>query len=255
MLKINLNGVNCAYERRGKGQPVVLIHGFPLDHTIWDMLIPMLEKKADVIALDLRGFGESAVPPADYGMNDLAADIAALLDQLKIEKAVIAGHSMGGYAALAFVHAYPQRVAGLGLIASQARADPPERKAGRYQEADDLVTHGVDQLAEDMPARLTADRDLQNKLKRLILHLSPDGLARALKAMAERPDSRPFLPEFEFPVAIIHGLNDQLVPVDRAREVMEKVKRGTLLEVEGAGHMPMMEAPQATAGELLQLLK
>jgi 3-oxoadipate enol-lactonase len=254
MLKASLNGVTCAYERTGKGKPVLLVHGFPLDHTIWDLLIPLLAKKADVIALDLRGFGESAVSPADYGMNDLAGDMAALLDQLKIEKAVIAGHSMGGYAALAFAHAYPRRVAGLGLISSQARADTPERKASRYQEAGDLVTHGVDQLAESMSAKLTADSDLQKKLKRLILHQSPNGLAAATKAMAERPDSTPFLAEFEFPVAIVHGLNDQMVPLERAREVKEKVKRGSLLEVEGAGHMPMMEAPQATAGELLRYL-
>jgi pimeloyl-ACP methyl ester carboxylesterase len=88
----------------------------------------------------------------------------------------------------------------------------------------------------------------------LILRQPAIGLAEALRAMAERPDSTPYLAEFEFPVAIIHGKDDKLVPPERAREVMEKVNRGTLLEVEGAGHMPMMEAPQATAGELLRLL-
>jgi pimeloyl-ACP methyl ester carboxylesterase len=173
---------------------------------------------------------------------------------LKIEKAAIVGHSMGGYVALAFAHKYPQRTTGLGLIASQARADTPDRKAGRYQEAADLVTHGANTLAAEMSVKLTNDPGLQAKLKRLILQQRPVGLAQALRAMAERLDSTPFLPEFNFPVAIVHGLEDKLVPVERAREVKEKVKRGTLSELEGAGHMPMMEAPQAVAGEIRQLV-
>ena len=254
MLTANLNGISYAYERSGKGTVVVLMHGFPLDHTIWNAIIPLLGKRADVIAPDLRGFGESSLPASGYGMNDLAADMVALLDQLKIEKTVIVGHSMGGYAALAFAHLYPHKVIGLGLIASQARADAPERKASRYTEAEALERDGVEQLARDMSAKLTADSHLQGKLKKLILRQPARGLAAALRAMAERPDSLPFLAQFEFPVAIVHGLNDQMVPLERAREVKENVKMGTLLEVEGAGHMPMMEAPQATAAEILRLL-
>ena len=254
MLETSLNGIPYVYERSGQGKALVLLHGFPLDHTIWELLTPLLQKRADVIVPDLRGFGGSGLSPAGYGVNDLAADIASLLSHLKIDKAVIAGHSMGGYVALAFAHAYPQRVAGLGLIASQARADAPERKASRFTEADDLEAHGVARLAEDMSSKLTGDKGLQIKLKKLILNQPPKGLAMALRAMAERPDSSPFLAEFDFPVAIVHGRDDKLVPLERAREVKEKVKKGTLLEVEGAGHMPMMEAPQATAGELLRLL-
>jgi pimeloyl-ACP methyl ester carboxylesterase len=254
MLKTTINGISYAYDRRGEGKPVVLIHGFPLDHTIWDLLTPLLARRADVIAPDLRGFGETATSPGKYGLNDLAGDIATLLDKLKLEPAVVVGHSMGGYVALALAHAFPQRVAGLALVASQARADTPERKIGRYNEADDLESHGTSQLAADMSAKLTADPGLQAKLKQLILRQSPAGLAEALRAMAERPDSTPYLESFEFPVAIVHGKDDKLIPLERAREVKEKVKQGTLLELEGAGHMPMMEAPQATAGELIKLL-
>src|SRR5512143_1755698 len=82
MLKTSLNGISSTYERSGKGSALVLIHGFPLDHTIWDMLVPILKKHADVIVPDLRGFGEAAISPGDYSLNDLASDIASLLDQL-----------------------------------------------------------------------------------------------------------------------------------------------------------------------------
>ncbi len=255
MLKTTLKGLSIAYERRGRGTPLVLLHGFPLDHSIWEPLIPLLEKKADVILPDLRGFGGSDISTADYRLDDVAGDIVLLLDQLKVDRALIVGHSMGGYVALTLAHSHPERVAGLGLVASQARADTPERKASRYQEAEQILVNGVTDVASWMSTRLTADHKLQSKLKKLILRQSPQGLAGALKAMADRADSTPYLPEFTFPVAIVHGLNDNLVPVDRAREIQASFKNGTLLEIEGAGHMPMMEAPQSTAGELLRLLR
>jgi len=107
MNRLSLNDLGLAYDRRGSGTPLVLIHGFPLDHTIWEPLVPLLEKDCDLILPDLRGFGESEPSRTPYLLADLAADTAALLDHLKIEKAAIAGHSMGGYVALAFAHAYP----------------------------------------------------------------------------------------------------------------------------------------------------
>jgi pimeloyl-ACP methyl ester carboxylesterase len=254
MNKVSLNRLQLAYERRGKGAPLVLIHGFPLDHTIWEPIVPLLENDFDLILPDLRGFGESDAPKTEYAMSDLAADIAALLDSLEIEKAAIAGHSLGGYVALAFAHAYPGRVLGLGLVASQALADPPERKAARYQEAEHVLAHGVGEVAEGMSVKLTADTSLQAALKELVLRQRPEGLAGALRAMAERPDSTPFLSEFDFPVVIVHGLADMLVPIERARAVRAAVKRGDLVEIEGAGHMPMMEAPVQTAEALKVLL-
>jgi 3-oxoadipate enol-lactonase len=202
----------------------------------------------------LPGFGESQIAGANLLMADLAADVAGLLDNLGIQIAAIAGHSMGGYVALAFARAYPRRVRGLGLVSSQALADTPETKAGRYKQAEDILAHGVREVADGMSVKMTANLGLQTKLKELILRQRPEGLAGALRAMAERPDSTPFLPEFDFPVAIVHGLADQLIPVERARAVKAAVKKGTLTEVEGAGHMPMMEAPQATA-EALKVLK
>ena len=115
MKTISVNGINLAYTRRGQGIPLVLIHGFPLDHTSWDEVAPILENKFDVILPDLRGFGQSTTIESPYSMADMADDIARLLDDLGIEKAAIAGHSMGGYVALAFLKKYPQRVIGLGL--------------------------------------------------------------------------------------------------------------------------------------------
>jgi pimeloyl-ACP methyl ester carboxylesterase len=250
MLKAAVNGIELAYERRGGGAPLVLIHGYPLDHTIWEPVASLLENDFDLILPDLRGFGQSASPRTPYLLADLAADLAALLDHLGIERAALAGHSMGGYVALAFARAYPRRLLGLGLVASQSVADPPDKKAARHAMAGRVEADGVGEVAGSMPALLTANAALQSRIELLILRQTPAGVAAALRAMAERQDSTPLLPGFEFPVVIVHGLADQIMPIERAREVKVAVQNGHLLELDGAGHVPMMEAPEATAKAL-----
>src|SRR5687767_15485401 len=128
MEKINVNGIELAYERQGTGAPLVLLHGFPLDHHLWDQVVPLLEDTFDLIIPDLRGFGESSMGDSPNSLDTYASDIAGLLDYLGIQRAAIAGHSMGGYIALAFIRLYPERVGGLGLVASQVVADTPERR-------------------------------------------------------------------------------------------------------------------------------
>src|SRR5512141_595906 len=119
MTKANIDGINLAYARRGEGSPLVLIHGYPLDHSIWDEVAPLLEHDFELIIPDLRGFGQSDVMQADQSILDYASDIAGLLTHLNIKKAYLAGHSMGGYVALAFARAYEERVTGLAMISSQ----------------------------------------------------------------------------------------------------------------------------------------
>lgn len=254
MLKASVNGTEIAYRRRGNGPALVLLHGYPLDHTTWEPVLPFLQDGADLILPDLRGFGESSSPQAGYSLGDMAADVVALLDHLKIKQAVIAGHSMGGYIALAFAHAFPERLRGLGLIASQAVADSPEGRDGRHATAERVRKLGVNVVADSMPARLTSNPALQLSLREIILRQSPQGIIAALEAMAARPDSTPDLSGYDFPVVILHGLQDTLVPVERARQVQALVRHGHLVELQGVAHMPMMEASQATAEALCILV-
>lgn len=254
MEKVNINGIQIAYARQGSGKPLVLVHGYPLDHTIWDEILPLLENDFDLILPDLRGFGESDVVETQYKIVDMAADIAGLLDELGIEKTAIAGHSMGGYVVLAFANAYQKRVTGLGLVASQAPADPSERKQGRYEAAEEIMKSGVQLVADGMSGKLTSDERVQAYLRGLIAKQHPAGLAGALKAMAERDDSTSILSSFQYPVVVIHGEADELIPIQRAQEVKAAIPQATLMELSGVGHMPMMENPQATATTLKNLL-
>jgi len=253
MHKVDVNGIELAYDRRGKGTPLVLVHGFPLDHHLWDEIAPLLEDAFDLILPDLRGFGGSSTVDSFYAMEDYASDIAGLLDQLGIQKAAIAGHSMGGYVALAFARLFPKSVRGLGLVSSQVLADSSERKEGRYKSAAEVAEHGISSVVEAMAPKFTADKRLQGIARQSMERQQPAAYISALKAMAERVDSTPFLSAFTFPVVLIHGDADQLIPIDRAREVQAALPQAHLVEISGAGHMPMMEARQKTAEALKHL--
>ncbi|HSQ39528.1 MAG TPA: alpha/beta hydrolase, partial [Anaerolineales bacterium] len=246
MEKVKINGIKLAYTRRGNGTPLVLLHGYPLDHHIWDAVAPLLQDKFDLILPDLRGFGESTTVDTPYTMDDFASDIAGLLDSLGIGKAAIAGHSMGGYVALAFARLFPDRVAGLGLVASQTLADPPDRKEGRYKSAAEVAEKGTQGVVEAMTPKLTPNEQVQMVVSEAMKNQQPAAYVGALKAMAERIDATSLLSTFKFPVVIIHGDSDALISIERAREMKDASPHAHFAELKGIGHLPMMESPRET---------
>jgi len=253
MEKINVKDIQLAYDRRGKGTPLVLLHGYPLDHHLWDDVVPLLEDTFDVIVPDLRGFGESTIADSSPTVEDYASDIAGLLDYLGIQKTAIVGHSMGGYVALAFARHYPDRLTGLGLVSSKVLADPPDRKEGRHKSAKDVSENGIDSVVATMTPKFTADEKLQAFARSSMEQPQPAAYIGALNAMAERPDSTPLLASLEVPMVVVHGTSDALIPVDRAREVKAALPQAHLVEIAGVGHMPMMEATEQTAAALKYL--
>ena len=253
METINVNGIRLAYERRGTGSPLVLLHGYPLDHHLWDEVVPLLQDTFDLIIPDLRGFGESSTVDSFYTMEDIASDIAALLDHLEIEKTAIVGHSMGGYVALAFAGLYPERITGLGLVSTQVLADAPDRRDGRYKSAAEVADKGIASVVAAMTPKFTSDARLQEFARESMERQQPAAYIGALKAMAERVDSTPLLSSLTVPVVIVHGDADSLIPIDRAREVKAALPNAHLVDIGGAGHMPMMEAKEKSA-EALKLL-
>lgn len=247
MKKISLDGFDLAYDRRGSGPPLVLIHGFPFDHTIWGDVVPFLENEFDLILPDLRGFGESTTVDSPYSMTDMAEDVASLLDKLGIEKTSLAGHSMGGYVALAFARKYPERVNSLALVASQAANDTPERKEGRYKTAAEVIGKGVGVVAEAMIEKLTASPKVRSLITPIMVRQGIPGVVGALNAMAGRDDSSAFLASFNHRIVLVHGDADQLIPIDRANEIKAISHTTFLIPLPGVGHMPMLEMPEETA--------
>lgn len=248
-----VNGnVELYYEEHGKGLPVVLVHGFPLDHTTWEPVVPLLRDHARLILPDLRGFGKSPAPENTpvYTMRSMADDLLSLLDKLGIEKAVLVGHSMGGYISLAFAHAYPHRLAGLGLVATQAAADKPESRQNRMIMADEIKRRGLEHSVEGLAQKYTANPALVEPLHGLILAQNPKVVIAALKGMAERPDSTEFLSSITAPSVVVAGTADKLISMERAETMNQLLAWSWLVEINGAGHMVMMEDPNGTADAL-----
>lgn len=255
MNSIFVNGINLAYSRLGKGNPLMLVHGYPLDSSIWNNLKPLLENDFDLIVPDLRGFGQSTTISSGYTLPDMADDLAGLLDHLSIEKTILAGHSMGGYISLAFARKYPQRVSGLALIASQAGVDTPEGKERRYKTAAEVDEIGVGSVVDTMTPKLSDDTSVRMFVQDLIGRQGGQAMIGALKAMAEREDSMSILSEFDFPLVLIHGDSDQLIPIERAKAIVSVKPSAILFELKNAGHMPMMESPQQVADGLRHFVR
>lgn len=192
-------------------------------------------------------------------MDLLARDVLALLDTLLVKKAVIMGHSMGGYVALAAWKLAPQRFLALGLIASQACADTEEARQGRHKLADKVATESAKVVADAMLRKLfspdlPAGSPITNQVGQMILNTSSAGIVGALKGMAGRADSGPLLPDLDIPVLILTGDKDQIKPLEKTKAMTAAIATATLKQVENAGHMPMLEQPQATTTAIRDFL-
>ena len=243
-MKTNINGTGLGFELFGdSGLPVVLIHGFGLNRSTWLEMVETSMSDYQVILPDVRGHGESDAPEGAYPMSLLADDIAGLLDHLEIEKAVICGHSMGGYIALAFADRYPERLLGLGLITSRSGSDSAEKRQGRYRLVEEVRERGSVVLAESLSKRITKDPVLQKWVYDLILTTHPQGIIGAALGMAERPDRTEMLRRLDRPVLVAAGAEDQIVPLEEARKIADLLQLGTFVEIPDAGHLPMMETP------------
>ncbi len=252
--------VRLHHSEVGQGTPVVLLHGFPLSSAIWYQQQLDISDCYRVITPDLRGHGRSPAPPGVYEMDLLASDVLALLDTLHVKQAVIMGHSMGGYVALAAWKRAPDRLLALGLITSQAGADTEQGRQGRYLLADKVAAQGSKVVAEAMlfklfAPNLSAHSKIIDGVGQMILNTASAGIIGALKGMALRPDSIPVLPGIKIPVLILAGKNDQIISPDKPQAMAARLPKGTLSLIENAGHMPMLEQPTATTIAIREFLR
>ncbi len=247
--------VELFFVENGLGTPVVLVHGYPLDHTIWDDVTGLLATNARVIRPDLRGYGQTPVTEGVYSMSLLADDLLALFDRLGLEKVILAGHSMGGYVALAFAQAYPQRLAGLALVTSQAAADAPEKHEARYQQAIEVEKRGTIAAVEAGLARFSPNPVILEKTRKIMMRADPRAVAGSLRGMAERPDMTDFLREIQVPALVIAGEVDELIPARKSEEMAGVLPDCKLVVVPGGGHMAMMEKPQIVAEAIRDLVQ
>lgn len=252
--------IRLHYTERGRGRPVMLLHGFPFDHTIWAAQVGELSKRFRVITPDLRGHGQTPAPEGVYTMSLMASDVLALMDHLGLDRAAWVGHSMGGYITMAGLRIAPERIAGVGLVATQSHADTPEKRLQRLQSAEVVMAKGTADLALSMMGVLFApdvDRqsDMAQQIYALMAGAAPAGVAGAQRGMAERPDSADTLRALSAPALVIAGVQDKIVPLDVAQHMAGAIPGAQMVMIEGSGHMPMVEQPAATTAALHNFLE
>ena len=254
-------GIEIPFKESGQGLPVVFLHGYPFDKSMWsDQLDVIAAAGFRAIAPDLRGLGETQSSSEVAAMDDMARDVAALLDQLDVQRAVVCGLSMGGYVAFDFAHLFPERVRGLVLAGTRAPADSDQEKAGREQQVQTMLRAGMVPISIATLPKLLAPRTLAEKpdvvkrVRAMITKSDPNGAAAAQRGMASRRDYTEGLARINVPTLIIVGREDSIRPV-AAAEFMHRGIRDSRLEIiEDAAHMTNMEQPEAFNRVLIEFL-
>jgi 3-oxoadipate enol-lactonase len=225
--------------------PLLLIHAFPLDASMWDAEAAALADVTQVIAPSLPGFG--GVPAAgDVLTMDVAADhVAGEMDRAGVERAVVCGLSMGGYVAFSLWRRHRDRVAGLLLANTRAEADPPEGLEKRRATAEKARTEGSAAIADAPPPLLSegADPALWDRVKDTIRRQPGEAIAAASLGMAERVDSTPILGEIDVPTTVLTSTGDTLIPANVSRPMADAIPEASVVVLEGAGHLSNLEEP------------
>jgi pimeloyl-ACP methyl ester carboxylesterase len=251
MKKVRIHGAELAYRDEGSGKPIVFLHAFPLNQTMWDDQVSALASDYRVISCDWRGFGQSTLGDGISSLETFADDVAGLLRELSLSKAVICGLSMGGYGAFAFYRKYSQMVTALILADTKAGADTEEGKKGRSEMAELARSKGPSALVEIMTPRLLGESTLKNdpnavkRVKTMIESAQAEGIAQALTAMADRPDSTELLSQINRPTLIIVGKEDKLTPPSEAEKMNQAIAGSALELVQNCGHLPNIERPES----------
>lgn len=249
--------MELAFDDVGAGPCVVLLHGHPFDRSLWRPQVGVLATEFRVVVPDLRGFGASPVTPYLVTLREYAQDVEELLARLGIEHAAAVGLSMGGLVAMDLVTTYPERWWGLGLVTTTAEPVTPQERAVRRERADLVERDGMQVLVDYMHTGLYgtgAAPEVRSRVDAMMARAPVAGAAAALRGRAERPDYRPRLRQLDIPTFVCTGSEDQWSNETVTAEIIDHLRRPELLVVEGAGHLPNLEAEDVFTPGLMEFL-
>jgi len=262
MKTFTINGTNLSFVDRGGGRPILFVHGFPLDHSMWKGQIERFSARYRVIAPDLRGFGQSGISEGVVEMAQFADDLAALLDFLEIDEPVaLCGLSMGGYIAFQFWRRHVERLRGLILCDTRAAKDTPEAAANRLVVAEKVLREGSHIVAETMIPRLFSPVTLQNQphlaeeIRQIIVRTDPRGIAAAALGMARRADFTAELSGINCPALLVVGQHDAITPVAEMQAMANAIPGAKFEIIPRAGHMAPLERPDAVSAAIADFLQ
>lgn len=261
MKTVAVNGHEFHVYDRGTGPPILFVHGFPLNHSMWQGQLEPLAENRRVIAPDLRGFGGSGVVEDVITMEQFADDLNILLDALGVDRPVTyCGLSMGGYIGWQFLRKYKDRLNALILCDTKAAADTPEGVKNRKDMARKVLRYGPRPAVRTMLPKLVAEKTnaerphVLEQLKDMIIASHRSSIAAALHGMAQRPDSTDLLAQITLPTQVIVGSEDTLSPPEEMRRMAEAIPGARFAEIPEAGHVAPLEDPPAVNAAIEEFL-
>ena len=257
MNRIRSGDAEIAYEVLGNGPPLVLLHPFPAHHGLWLPAAQSLISRYRVVLPDLRGHGDSEIGDGPATMEKHASDLARVLDDAGVGRAIFCGVSIGGYILFEFWRRYRGRVAALGLCCTRAQADTGEARNTRLKNADLVLERGTEWFVDLMAPKLLgkstqeARPDLVADARRMMLQMSPQDIAQVQQGMAARPDSVTTLKTINVPALVVLGEEDTLIPLSDGELMRQHIANSHLAVIPKAGHFAVWEQPE-TVGKLIR---
>ena len=256
-----VNGISFEDSGPRWGVPVVFIHGFPFDRTMWEPQVREVSKNSRVLAYDVRGHGRSTAGDGQYSMELFVDDLVMLLAHLKVERAVLCGLSMGGYIALRAAERQPERLSGLVLCDTKSGPDTDEARIKRAATIFAVKKYGVPKFANEFIKAVLTEKTLKTKpavvgsLLNSILGNSPLGISGALLAMAARTDTTAALAKLTAPALILVGEQDKITPPSASEAMLKALPKAAMHVIPGAAHISNLENPAVFNEKLLAFLK
>ncbi|MBK9106772.1 MAG: alpha/beta hydrolase [Saprospiraceae bacterium] len=247
-LTTEVNHFNLSYDDIGSGDmPIIFLHGYPFDKTMWEGQLQFLRSSYRVIALDIRGFGASRDEQSLLSIDLFADDVITFMNKLEIEKAIICGLSMGGFIALNAIARFPDRFEALILCDTQCIADTAEVKANRYKTIDEIKANGPDDFNEGFiksvfhKDSLIQMPEIVEAVRNVVFSNSQQIIINGLIALAERSETCTTLGRIAVPTLIICGREDVVTPLPQSEYMHEHIKGSLLRIIENAGHVSNLE--------------
>ena len=260
-LSITLNDFNLSYDDVGEGStPIICLHGFPFDKTMWQGQLDFLKSSNRIIACDIRGFGKSTDEESQLSIDLFTEDLIAFMDKLNIDKAIVCGLSMGGYIALNAIKRFPDSFEALILCDTQCIADTVEVKEKRYKKIDEINLNGATEFNEGFVKSvfhkdsLSNKKDLVEKLRAVVFVNSKHIITMGLSALAERSETCSTLNGISIPTLIVCGREDEVTPLAQSEFMHSNIKGSILRVIDNAGHVSNLEQPQEFNKHLLDFL-
>ena len=249
---IQVNGINISYFEAGldTGLPVIFIHGFPFNKSMWKTQLATLSVSHRCIAYDVRGHGNSDAGDGEFSVTQFADDLISFMDLLRIKKSIVVGLSMGGYIVLNAIRKHPNRIAGLILCDTQCAADTEEGRDKRKKTIAFIQKNGLEVYAEESLKNLFAPASFQSKkeevlfIQNAILKTRPESICFTLQALADRKETCSMLEQIKVPVLILVGQEDKITSPEVAEKMHSLISNSELQIIENAGHLSNLENPE-----------